>query len=698
MTTVPLTWGLPLISPAKPFEMAFPTSDFEEALGDYGFDNLQSPIFDLFDGLSTPFSATFPRDSFLNEAPTDNDVSAGLANYEPLTSRSASDLGAAQESAPIDATNNGNSVPHAPFNTSIPSAIRETTSVASASTGTGDLVVPALPSGHFEESHGQLLKALTTYNNCASSVDRSEYPDAQNSNVDASGVIEGRAPVSSIEVSDHGDVQSKHIDVSALLEENNLVTLSSTIHRMMSTGGNEGQLHASEFNNRHLSADSSDMNFSNPQISRQPTGSTGTTNVDMRPQQTQIIQTASSPSINSSPDSRPERLPRAVAPGSDAEMARVTKPINDDISFVGQLPANVQLQQRSGTMGITAQPSTEVSSSTAPDSENGNTILLSSTDMPSAMSRQSSSQSRRHSSPSLYSPLHQRSVSPSAAYQRQQQQLRPSNLRHMSMPGQSGLLYQRSPAFESQALQKRQSSAQSPSLTRTMHPLGHHGLPNAMNANEAQWQYNQDLGNANCNGLLGMEHYLAELDAANLGLRNEAGQMNCFRGHSRGSDESSSQHSLANSPRINLGNRHIITQDLFQSPQQPNLQVDHPLAYQHFSNKFLHHSPNLSQQHAMKRETSSPESSSGAMERVKQAPSFEGRRINHTLRSNTGTADPHEQRCVHALFKAMMDMSQPQDNEGMIKTWRGLMKESDRIRGVCVSIYVSCRDAINPLS
>ena len=303
-------------------------------------------------------------------------------------------------------------------------------------------------------------------------------------------------------------------------------------------------------------------------------------------------------------------------------------------------------------------------------------------------SRQPVNNSHPFSGPNSHGSLYSQR-SPGSAHQRQLLQMTPrsqSNLRHMSVPapsmGQSqastGTGYQISPSQMS-------SSVARPSI-EAYQQLGF------LASNGGHNSYSQGYGSNEMAGRI----------LSGRGGNFTGPKVNDLRAQSQSNDATSSQHRLSHSPRSNLGNHRVLTQEVFQSPQQRQLSLlNQPLALQHLTplqgvprTSVLPNSLGLGYtSNSMKHETSSPESASGALTKLNQVPQHDSRRVSQILNFQTpnfNLNNPRDQQRIELLYNAMMDMSNPQDNNGMLKTWRGLMKEKVKIRHVCSNILVRC--------
>ena len=290
-------------------------------------------------------------------------------------------------------------------------------------------------------------------------------------------------------------------------------------------------------------------------------------------------------------------------------------------------------------------------------------------------SRQSGSglnaQYLRQGSPSLYS-------------NSQQQQLRrpQSNLRHMSVPGQSAMTFYPTANTDPRLVQQHIDGPSS-SYSVTTSPSMRHQQPDHIAGNLVGSPHIH--GNAN-NAML--EEYLSK--------NYPRGQVIDLRGHSPASDARIQQHTLSNSPGSGRVFHTDMTPNAFQSPQALNSigtqKLRQNLAFQHLSplssNCVVR--PQQSFNSSMKKENSSPESASGALRKVKRDSHHVGsRRGSQGSGSQSSTVDSEDQQLIDEMYDAMMEMHRAEDNEGMLKTWRGLKKETNKVRKVCEQILVS---------
>lgn len=290
-------------------------------------------------------------------------------------------------------------------------------------------------------------------------------------------------------------------------------------------------------------------------------------------------------------------------------------------------------------------------------------------------SRQSGSglnaQYHRQGSPSLYS-------------NNQQQQLRrpQSNLRHMSVPGQPALTFYPTANTDPRLVQQHIDGPSS-SCSVTASPSMRHQQPNIIASNRVGSPYIH--GNANKAML---EEYLAK--------HYPARQVIDLRGHSPASDARIQQHTLSNSPGSGRVFHTDMTPNTFQSPQPLNSigtqKLHQNLAFQHLSSLPSDYAvrPQQSFNSSMKKENSSPESASGALRKVKRDSHHVGsRRGSQGSGSQSSTVDSEDQQLIDEMYDAMMAMQHAEDNDGMIKTWQGLKKETNKVRKVCEQILVS---------
>ena len=287
------------------------------------------------------------------------------------------------------------------------------------------------------------------------------------------------------------------------------------------------------------------------------------------------------------------------------------------------------------------------------------------------------------------SPHSQRS--PGSAHQRHLQQMTPrsqSNLRYMSVPAQSmGQSQVPTGAGHQMFSGQMKSSVARPSV-EAYQQLG------LVASNGGHHSYSQGHGSDEMAGRI----------LSGRGDNFTGPRVNDLRAQSLSNDATASQHRLSHSPPPNLGNHRVLTQGVFQSPQQRQfslLNQPHALALQHLAplqlvprTSVLPNSLGASfTNNSMKHETSSPESVSGAPTKIKQVPQHDSRRGSQGSNFHIPNIDlnsPQNVQRVQLLYEAMMDMSDPHDNNGMLKTWRGLMKEQAKIWQVCQNILVSC--------
>ena len=285
----------------------------------------------------------------------------------------------------------------------------------------------------------------------------------------------------------------------------------------------------------------------------------------------------------------------------------------------------------------------------------------------------------------------QSQCSPGSAHQRQLQQMTPrsqSNLRYMSVPAQSmGQSQVPTGAGHQMFSDQMNSSVARPSI-EAYQQLG------LVAGNGGHHSYSQGHGSDELTGRI----------LSGRGDNSTGPKVNDLRAQSLSNDATPSQHRLSHSPRPNLGNHRILTQGVFQSPQQRQfslLNQPHSLALQHLAPLQL--VPRTSvlpnslgagfTNNSMKHETSSPESVSSAPTKIKQVPQHDSRRVSQGSNFQIPDIDlnsPQNVQRIKLLYDAMMDMNEPHDNNGMLKTWRGLMKEQAKIWQVCQNILVSC--------
>lgn len=302
---------------------------------------------------------------------------------------------------------------------------------------------------------------------------------------------------------------------------------------------------------------------------------------------------------------------------------------------------------------------------------------LVSSELSSNMSRPSFQRTRRYSSPAS-SRQHFRQGSPPIFLQRQQQQHRRagSSLRHEIMPGQSEALLHNCPS----GLYEGHGDALS--------------IPSSIRASSSiQFQRQQMIAN-NHDESQHLQDYASD-DLVKDYLASLPGQVYDFRGHSPASDVQLPQHNLRNSPGSARGNHNGMTPKVFQSPGQPK-----PLLAQNGAQNlaFHHLSPLPSNfvppsqrglNSTMKTENSSPESATAALRKVKrESQHAAGNYGSQDSGSQSSTADADDEQLINAMYNAMMDMTRHQDNPGMVKTWRSLMKETNRVKKVCANILV----------
>lgn len=356
-------------------------------------------------------------------------------------------------------------------------------------------------------------------------------------------------------------------------------------------------------------------------------------------------------------------------------------------------PSHNLLQQRShsisaGTVGSSKEEAINLISPVASSFNHGSPTASASAAQTSSMSRQSTNNSCLSSSPNSNSMHLQRSPGSSHQRQNHQQMRHPqSSLRHMSVPGQSDGYFEASPNARHQLLQIPVDNSHNLLRMRATSPMGPYQL-NLAAGNNTLASHSQGYGNDEA-----IEKYLT-----NLGNDFTRAQVNDFRDQSQTNHRGSSHshYGSSASPQLNLGNHRAMTQDIYQSPQQrPISLLSQPLALQHLApiaglptNFAFANSHQPAYTNSMKHETSSPESASGARGKLNQVPQHASRRLSQASMPQQPTINSMDQHRVNLLFNAMMDMSNPQDNEGMLKTWRGLMKEKDKIQEVCFNILV----------
>ena len=287
-------------------------------------------------------------------------------------------------------------------------------------------------------------------------------------------------------------------------------------------------------------------------------------------------------------------------------------------------------------------------------------------------SRQSGSglntQYRRQGSPSLYS------------NHPQQQPRRPqSNLRHMSVPGQPAMTFYPTANTDARLLQQHIDGSSS----LTVSPSMRRQQPNLIPSNFVGSPYTHGIANE-----VMVQNYLAK--------NYPDSQVIDLRGHSPASDARVQQHSLNNSPGSGRGFHTDMTPNTFQSPQPSNPMLNQNfrqnLALQHLSSLPSDYAARSQQgfNNSMKKENSSPESASGALRKVKRDSRHVGsRRCSHGSGSQSSTVDSEDQQMINDMYDAMMDTNHTEDNPGMIKTWNGLRKETNKVRKVCEQLLVS---------
>ena len=360
---------------------------------------------------------------------------------------------------------------------------------------------------------------------------------------------------------------------------------------------------------------------------------------------------------------------------------------------VGQNPSNSHYQQRSKSLPTSEGSSKEaaidlISPVTATLGDEHATSHAPAGHTPS-ISRQPVHNSHPFAGPNSHGSFRlQRSLGP--AHQPQLQHMTPrsqSRLRHVSVPAQSMGQYRASNGTGYQILSSQMSSSVARPSIEAHQQLGF------VASNSGPHSYSQGYGRDG----------VAERVLSGHGANFTGPKVNDLRAQSLSNDATSSQHRLSHSPRSNLGNHRVLTQEIFQSPQQRQfslLNQPHALALQHLAplhsvprTSVLPNSFGVGYTNSMKHETSSPESASGALAKLKQVPQHDGRRVSQASNfqtPNINLNNPQDQQRIDLLYNAMMDMSDPRDNDGMLKTWRGLMKEKAKIRQVCHNVLVRC--------
>ena len=276
-----------------------------------------------------------------------------------------------------------------------------------------------------------------------------------------------------------------------------------------------------------------------------------------------------------------------------------------------------------------------------------------------------------------------RQGSPSLFMSSQQQQPRrsQSNLRHMSVPGQPAMTFYPTANTDAGLLQQHidghsgsSSVTASPSMRRQQPNLLAGGLIGSHYSNLVSDEMLQD--------------YLAKTCPN--------GQVIYQRGYSPASDARIQQHSLGNSPGSGRGFHTDMTPNTFQSPQPSNptfnQNLRQNLAFQHLSSLPSDYGARSQQgfNSGMKKENSSPESASGALRKVKRDSRHVGsRRGSQGSGSQSSTVDSEDQQLINDMYDAMMDTDHVEDNPGMVKTWNGLRKETNKVRKVCEQLLVS---------
>ena len=382
-------------------------------------------------------------------------------------------------------------------------------------------------------------------------------------------------------------------------------------------------------------------------------------------------------------------------------VGQIQNNINGHTLPMGQIPNNSNFQQRSKSLPTSDGSSKEeaidlISPVAATFNDEHATSHAPSGSAPS-ISRQPVNNSHTFSGPNSHGSLHSQR-SPGSMHQRQLQQMTPrsqSNLRHVSVPAQSMGQSQASTGTGYQVLSNQMDSSVVRPSIETYQQLGLGAT------NGGSHSFSQGYGS----------NQVAERILSGYGDTFTGPKVNDLRAQSLSNDATSSQHRLSHSPRSNLGNHRVLTQAVFQSPQQRQfslLNQPHALALQHLlplqgvpRTSVLPNSLGLGHtNNSMKHETSSPESASGTLNKIKQVPQHDspnGRRNSQVSNFQTPNIDfnldkynTQDQQRIILMYNAMLDMSEPHDNEGMLKTWRGLMKEKAKILQVCIEVLVRC--------
>ena len=314
------------------------------------------------------------------------------------------------------------------------------------------------------------------------------------------------------------------------------------------------------------------------------------------------------------------------------------------------------------------------------DDEKSNSVE--SSEFSSALLSQSIYESRQ--SGSGLNTQYYRQGSPSLNLNSQQQQLRrpQSNLRHMSVPGQPTVAFYPTANTDARIAQQHIIGL-SNSSSMTALPSVSRQQPNLIADNLV----GSPSSHGNANGAI-LEDYLAK----NYPDRRVID----LRGHSPASDARIQQHSLSNSPGSGRVFHTDMTPNTFQSPHPPNSmhtqKLQQKLAFQHLASLPSDYAvrPQQGFNSSMKKENSSPESASGALRKVKRNSHHVGsRRGSQGSGSQSSTVDSEDQQLIDDMYDAMMSMSSTEDNPGMIKTWNGLRKETNKVRKVCEQLLVS---------
>ena len=219
--------------------------------------------------------------------------------------------------------------------------------------------------------------------------------------------------------------------------------------------------------------------------------------------------------------------------------------------------------------------------------------------------------------------------------------------------------------------------------------------PSLMMASPLRLQRQQQLVASNDVELQQLEDHASHEYVMKRYFAEPPGRVYDFRGHSPASNVQLPQHNLGTSPGSGRGNHNDMTPNVFQSPRQPKPHLAQNVA----QNLALHHLSPLPSNYVrpsqrglnntMKKENSSPESASAALRKVKrESQHAAGRRGSQDSGSQSSTADADDEQLINAMYNAMMDMTRHQDNAGMIKTWKSLMKETNRVKKVCTTVLV----------